>query len=310
MTTVATTTDEPAVKTPPGPGVFPDIPFNEYLSWPYVNNTSLGPMLRSPKHYKLALDKPREPTEAMLKGVVAHLAALEPLKIADYFVVMPDLTGGIKTKNGSPSTKPRGTEEYKSRVEEFTRANATKEIIDQQAYDDVKGMIAALAESERATEYLASTGRPEVAIVWDDPDTLLRCKARIDRLHHTPRRMTDLKTARDVLDFERAIYNFGYHRQSAFYSDGQFFRTGERHESCIVAVEPTAPYGVRAAPVSDVMLAAGRESYQKALRRIADCRERDEWPGYDDPAEWNLPAWAQKNSEAVTLNIGGEVRQI
>lgn len=308
MTTMADTraTDKHTAKAPPGPGVYPDIPFDEYLSWDLVNNTSLGPMLRSPAHYKLALDEPREPSEAMLKGIVTHFAALDSLSIADHFVVMPDLTGGIVNKDGTPSKKPRATEEYKCRVKEFEQVNCQRQMIGQQDYDDVKGMIAALADSERAREYLWTPGRREVSIVWDDPETGLRCKARIDCLHHTPRRITDLKTARDVCEFEKAIYNLGYHRQAAFYSDAFFYHTGERHEFCIVAVESTAPYGVRSAPVSETMLTAGRQSYGKALRRIAQCREHGEWPGYDDPAEWNLPAWAEKNIKSVSLQIGGE----
>ncbi len=291
---------------PPRPGVYPDIPIETYLDWPHQNQSPLGMMERSASHYRDALDHPRPPTEAMLKGTLIHLAALEPLKIAERFVVMPDLTSGIVKKDGTPYANVRATKQYGDRVEEFRRVNAGKRVVDQQTYNDVSGAANAVLAHKLASEYLAPNGETEESVVWDDPDTLLRCKARLDKRHHTPRRIVDLKTCRDASDFERSIYKFGYHRQAAFYSDGLFFHTGERHQFCLVAVESTAPYGVRAAPVSDAMLQAGRESYQKALRRIAECRERDEWPGYDDPAEWNLPSWAQNNSEAVTLIIGGE----
>ena len=64
----------------------------------------------------------------------------------------------------------------------------------------------------------------EIAIVWDDPETGLRCKARIDFVSEYDgwTVVGDLKSSINAApkQWARAVANYGYHRQAAFYLDG------------------------------------------------------------------------------------------
>ncbi len=74
----------------PSIGIYHDVPIEEYLSWPYVNNSSLGPTERSMAHYRAALRNPGPPTAAMRLGSFLHAGVLEPLAIAARFVARPE----------------------------------------------------------------------------------------------------------------------------------------------------------------------------------------------------------------------------
>ena len=86
--------------------------------------------------------------------------------------------------------------------------------------------------------------------------------------------------------------------------DDDMVATGKRHDFGIVAVESEAPFGVRAAPVSEQALCVGRLEYRQALRGIANARQSHVWPGYSNPDAWQLPAYA---SPACELVVGTDV---
>ena len=280
----------------PGPGIYRDVPFDCYRSWDCVNNSSFGAMLKSPAHYQVALTTPREPTEALKFGTLAHAGKLEPMTIAARYVVMPDFTQQLSKEYKNP----RNSGEYKDRVAEFKRVNDGKEIVQQEAFDRLLGILEALNRNERAREYLSADGPAEVSLVWEDPETGLRCKGRIDKLDVELRSIADLKTTcKPASDFQRSIAQYSYHRQAAFYTDGLRVLTGKEYEFCLVAVERHPPHGVRAAPLGWDSIVVGREEYRTALRRIAECRKTGEWPDYEQPDVWELPAYKFPKTELV-----------
>jgi hypothetical protein len=57
--------------------------------------------------------------------------------------------------------------------------------------------------------------------------------------------------------------------------------------------------------MSEDAIDQGRSEYRKLLQQIADAKESEEWPGYEPPDEWNLPAWAM-DDEGVELVISGQ----
>lgn len=303
-------TKEPSmteVKPPPKPGLYEDVSFDDYLRWPYVNNSSLKAVLRSPAHYQAYLRQPRnEPSDALRFGTFAHAGKLEPIHVAARYVVMPAFEDQVRREDGTEFKNPKGSAAYKELVAEFERVNADKELVSQADFDKLCGMLDALRANSRAREYFDHNGPAEVTMVWDDPTTGIRCKGRIDKLDEVNRRAADLKTTQDAADFSRSISKFGYHRQGAFYVDGLEALTGARHEFCLVAVEKEFHYGVRSAPLSADAIAVGRAEYRKALDRIAACRVKEEWPGYDDPESWTLPPRAF-HSSPVPLNVAGEL---
>ncbi len=297
---------------PPKPGIYEDVSFEEYLAWQAVNNSLLKHGTRSMAHVKAAMDgPPKEPTPAMQLGTLMHGGILEPLAIVKRYVVMPPFEREITKDDGTPYAKPKATKQYKLLVQDFRDEHPDQEIVTEDQYQALLGVSNALSENDRARQWLNAPGKPEVSIVWNDPATGIRCKARLDKW--TPNGpqagLTDLKTTADALRFESQIAKLGYHRQLAMYCDGLRVLTGTNYEPRLIAVEPTAPYGVRAAVLSDDALNWGRESYRELLARYAECLARDAWPGYEDPDYWHLPNWATAdavNADVVELAIGGE----
>lgn len=289
------------IQSPP-PGVYEDIPFETYLDWPYLSNSKLSAAAKSMAHFKAGLAV--EETPQMRFGSLCHAGKLEPLAIPMRYVVMPAFEKDIRRPDGSEYDKPRGTSAYKALVEKFRDENLTKKIVTDKEYDDMTCVVRALATHERARDYFAGPGQVELCLVWDDPETGLRLKARLD-MRQTGR-VTDLKTCRDPMDFARAIAFRGYHRQAAMYLDGLRILTGDDAEYCLVAVENAPPWGVRAAPLSSVDIEAGREQYQSLLAQIVDCKASSQWPGYPDPDVWKIPEYLE-TKDPLQLTFEGEL---
>lgn len=293
-----------STKQPPEPGVYEGVEFEEYLSWPYISNSKLSAAERSMAHFRLG--KAIEETEAMRLGTLVHAGKLEPLALMQRYVVMPDIAARLRKPDGSQYEKPRATAAYRAEVKEFEAQHPGKVILEQDDYDTMLGVVTALANHHRARLYLDAPGPIEVAIVWDDPETGIRLKGRLDKLARRDRRIADLKTSFDPAEFATHIARRGYHRQGALYVDGMQVLTGEQYQFCLVAAETKPPFGVRAAPLSDDSIETGRSEYRGLLRQIAECLTSQEWPAYDDPEEWVLPAWKLAKDEPLQLTIGGK----
>lgn len=299
----------------PTPGIYFDVPFDEYLAWPCVNNSSLGYAVRSMAHYRYA--PPMEATDAMRFGTLVHCGQLEPDELSERYVVMPDFTAQCLKPDGTPYANPKATRQYKELVDQWQNAHADREIVTEDWFTTAIGMVGAIAQNEFASQLLNGRGMTEVSLVWDDPDTDIRCKCRVDKLTRirsageTSVTLTDLKTTRDASQFEKAIANFAYHRQAAFYADGASAVLGETDvRFAIVAVEKEPPFGVRAAYMGDDVMAIGRAEYKRLLSQLAECRRTNDWPGYGNPETWDLPPWAKPASnsdEPIGISINGEV---
>lgn len=288
----------------PGPGIYENVSFDEYLLWPYISNSQLSVAEKSMAHFRLG--KSVEETPSMRLGTLIHAGKLEPLSLMERYVMLPDFAAKVRKPDGGEYANPRASNAYKAEVAEFAEKHPGKTILEESAYKKLVGVVTALANSERARQYLDAPGPVEVCIVWDDPETGVRCKGRIDKLVPRDRRFTDLKTSYDPSGFEWTIKKMGYHRQTAFYANGLATITGEKDwQACIVAAETAPPFGVRAAPVSARAMLVGRCSYQILLSQIAQCLRSGEWPCVPDPAEWDLPS--SSSEESMTVTSTGEV---
>lgn len=286
------------------PGIYDDVDFADYLSWECVNNSSLSSLIQSPAHYQAykIVDRHTE-SDALRFGTFCHAGKLEPIQIAERYVVMPAFEDELRDE----FKNPKASNKYKEKVQKFEEVNAGKEIISQDWFDKLLGIYKSLSENQRAVDYFNGSGQTEISIVWDDPATGIRCKGRIDKLNDHARLLVDLKTTQNGADFPKAIANYHYDRQAAFYLDGLAILTGQKYRFAIVAVEKEPPFAVRAALLSDACVANGRRQYRRCLDLLAECRTSEEWPSYEDPDEWELPAWAM---EAIDLNVNGTLIRI
>lgn len=251
--------------TPPEPGIHHDVPFEEYLAWPYVNNSSLSYAARSMAHYRYA--PPQEPSQAMRFGSLVHCGKLEPAAIGTRYAVMPDFAEEIRKEDGSRYSNVRATKAYKEAVAAWRKTIGDRQECSPEELEVMLGIVQSLVMHDQSRLWLCSEGPCEVSIVWDDPSTGIRCKGRIDKLcvvNNTPL-LVDLKTTRDASDFERSIARFAYHRQAAFYGDGLTALTASDNRFALVIVEKEKPFGVRAALMSEEARCKGREEYQSLL---------------------------------------------
>jgi hypothetical protein len=295
---------------PPDPGIYHDIPFEDYLSWPYINNGALSYASRSMAHYRHRPDQ--EPTDAMRFGALVHCGQLEPAAIGARYAVMPDFAKDIRRPDGTEYANPRATSAYKRAVAEWSDSIGDREQCTAEQMEVLLGISRSITLHDQARVWLCADGPVEVSIVWDDVDSGIRCKGRVDKWVTRSGRhlLVDLKTSRDVGRFEDAFGRYSYHRQAAFYLDGVRTLTGSDDvQFGIVAVEKEAPFAVRAALVSDDATAVGREQYKHLLAQLAECQQTDTWPGYESPKRWNLPEWLSKKSEneVIGISINGEI---
>ena len=225
------------------------------------------------------MDNPPEPTEALRIGKAFHTLLLEPRKFNRQYAIMP-----ICDKR---------TKEGKLIYKTFLKNNDGKEILTKTDYEQIDVMADAI-KKQIIYRYIQQ-GEAEVCIVWEDKKTGLLCKARIDYVHREHAILIDLKSTTDAskYEFSKAIYNYGYFEQAAWYCDGWEILTGDEPCFVFLPVEKTPPYAVAAYEVPQMDIAAGRQSYRKALDKYAECLKKNYWPGYQETVEiLGMPDWA------------------
>ena len=148
---------------------------------------------------------------------------------------------------------------------------------------------------------LFTGGVAESSCYWIDEDTEILCKCRPDYLHYD-NIIVDLKSCISASeeDAGRAAHNFGYFISAAFYLDGVAAATGEPTDSFIFAfMEKTRPYATAPYVITEEDITLGRILYKQGLKKLKECTERGDWPGYTtDIIELEIPLWARKRIRA------------
>ena len=265
------------------------VTFAEYRALPGVNWSSLKHMRKSPLHYKHALEHPKEATDAMRLGNAVHTAVFEPDKFDAEYAIWPGRRAGKEW-------------------ETFADENAKRTILKSDQADHCH----AIADAVRANPIAAAllTGRySEEAIQWEDGETMLQCKARID---HVSASIVDLKTTSDAgpFAFGRTIAQMSYHCQMAFYREGWSHRVGTMCPVYFIVVEQEPPHDVVVYELAEEALQLGWQECQKLLASVRDCRKVNQWPGrFGLPQKIDLPAWVYgpaDESKVPAIMVGEE----
>lgn len=281
----------------PAPGIYEGVEPAEYFAWNAISNSKLHAAKRSMLHY--LTQRSVEETSAMRLGSLTHTGTFEPEALGQRYVVMPRYEDQVRKPDGSQYDSPRSSKAYKELVATFHEQNQDRTVVTAEQFDAMLGMVDSLSNHDVATDLLTG-GLCEVSIVWRDPVTRLMLKGRTDHWQRDRRLVSDFKTGWDIEGVEKQIENRGYYRQLGMYCDGFELLTGERHTGAIVVAETSPPYSVKAAPLDDEYLDAGRAEYRRLLDQIAECIQSNNWPGVESPAVWTRPVWAV---ERPTLDI-------
>ena len=140
---------------------------------------------------------------------------------------------------------------------------------------------------------ILSSGKPEQTIIWNDEETGLNCKGRIDWLPDmvTENVLVDLKTTSDasLKGFTRSCVDYGYAKQAGMYLDGVIKATGAVFDAFIfIAVEPGPPYRTEVYVMDVRFIQWGYTEYRRLLNLEAKCRRSGFYPHYQEASATDL----------------------
>lgn len=223
---------------------------NYYEDTSHVTNSMLGLLKEDPfilyNHIK---GNRRDPTDSMKFGTAYHMLVFEPEKFINRYAIVP---GGMKIGNYKP-------------FQAFAEKNPGKEYLRESEYDKLMPMRDALLKNIDAIALIEAEGNTFEEIgTWEVDGIKCKCKKDINN----PNFIADLKssTTCNLADFRhKALNNYDYDRQSAFYSDGDggkafFFIVQEKIKPYFSSVLEAGPH----------FMQSGKAKYKAGL---ADYRE-------------------------------------
>lgn len=293
MTAVA---EAPAEVVVTEPGVY-DMPEDVYHRDPVpggsLSSSGAKKLLPPNCPARFAYDRahPPQPTHAMEIGTAAHKLVLG---IGAQLVL-------VDAKN------------YQTKAAQETRdaARAAGKVpLLPQELAQAQAMAAAVrAHPVAAALFDPDGGAPERSLFWQDPQTGVWLRSRLDWLPHQVRAwgqrmvITDLKSAAaaDKASVTKAMHNYGYFQQAPFYSDGvRALGLDDDPAFVFVFVESAPPHLVSVNQLDDEAMEAGRAQNRIAIERYRDCKEAGVWPGYPEEIETiSLPSWAYRQLETL-----------
>lgn len=261
------------------PGIYPNIPNEEYHGGPGLSSTALKLLLERPDkyHWQYVLGNPRPSRKIFDVGSTAHTLILEGDKFYDEHIIVDSPTR---------SHKP-----YKDAVKEH--ADSGKMIMTELELQACCGIADAVLNHRIAGNLLAGA-RCEESIYWQEGDLL--CKCRPDAWRPDISVCGDLKTTGDASPdfFERNSFKLGYHISAAWYLRGIEAATGERMDQWAwIVVETEAPHAVQVYEADPDLLERGMRQCDLAIETLKRCQDEGHWPAYSDNIiSIGLPRWA------------------
>ena len=280
-------------------GINVNLPEGIYRSDPAINQSYLKDVLeRSVLHARIQ----RQPTAAMRLGTAVHCAVLEP----DVFAAQYVDGGGMPPKPEGDGRKKEvrvAREAWAGEIAAWEAAHEGMDVLTESEWVAVQGMKDAL---ERHREVAAMFSVPHVcesSLKWDDAETGITCKARLDYYSEEFGIAGDLKTTQDASPaaIARSVAKWGYHVQAGFYLDGLRELTGRDCAFHFIFVESSAPHGVVVAKLSESACEFGLQQARLALWKHQEQSEQIEGgvlqPYTQELIEIDLPHWAYRQNE-------------
>ncbi len=296
--------------TPPNPGIYEGIPFEQYLTWDCLNGSTLVKGLQrghcvSAKHLHGyitgAIEDPESKDRAF--GSAMHTRLLEPDKFAERHPIAGQCQailksgqrkgeqcqyqGIVRSDKGEWFCGTHGDESMETLPSTITSVQADK--IEQLAKEIV---------NHPAVKLFHSQGGVEKSFVWDQPvtfwmdgkeiETTIRMKGRVDKdidkpPSKVPPMIVDVKKVQRGCHtdeaFAREIDIWYYAPKAALYVDGLEILDGIKREFVWCAVEDSFPFDVNPIQADEETLEVGRFQYNELLSLYAKCQHTGYWPG-------------------------------
>lgn len=293
----------------PKPGIYLDVPYDEYRSCKATANSDLLRIEKSPAKYIFEKRNPRPDTPATFFGRALHTLVLEPHKFDDEFVVEPEGAPKRPTRAQLNAKKPspgvleaiawwrQWDSEHGHKAMISNKRDPDKGVWGASDWDRLQGMRDAVMAHPLAG-VLLSDGWAEVTVIWQDPATKMLCKARVDWWPNGHNLICDLKSTDDAT-LGGATYStakYGYHHAAAHYLDGMEANGHKDLHFVFIFVEKDPPYQVGLYTVRKDDIRAGLARRNVNLRRMKECVITGDWPALpDEVRQIELSPW-QRNA--------------
>ncbi|EAS9623861.1 exodeoxyribonuclease VIII [Salmonella enterica] len=270
------------------PGIYYDIPNEAYHAGPGVSKSQLDDIADTPAIYLWRKNAPvdTEKTKSLDTGTAFHCRVLEPEEFSKRFIIAPEFNRRTSA----------GKEEEKTFLEECARTGRT--VLTAEEGRKIELMYQSVMALPLGQWLVESAGYAESSVYWEDPETGILCRCRPDKIIPEFHWIMDVKTTADIQRFRTAYYDYRYHVQDTFYSDGYRAQFGEIPTFVFLVASTTTECGRY--PVEIFMMGedaklAGQREYRRNLQTLAECLNNDEWPAIKT---LSLPRWAKENANA------------
>lgn len=250
-------------------GLVLNLPMADYLADDGLSGSGAAKLLppNTPATFRWNRDHPQESSEAMDFGSAVHQLALgdpeDRLLIVD-----------AATWRGKDAALAKEEARAKGLIPVLARSMR-----------DIRATADAVRSHPLASKLL-SDGQPEASMFWQDPETGVRCKCRLDWLPNNRKGrviFTDLKTSRsaDPQSWAKSAADYTYHQQAANNLDGvRALGLAKSAAFQFVVVETRPPYLVSVIELDDEALALGAALNRQGRLIYKQCLDSGEWPGY------------------------------
>lgn len=272
------------------PGSYSDLSNEDYHNSDGLSASGVKLVLDTPyKYYYEYLSGKHEEDEterrSLIIGQAVHTLALEPDSFPERFAKRPD-------------DIDRRTKDGKERYVQFEADAKGKVILTGAEWQQAQDMAQSIRQNKGFNNIInGDLTFVEQSVYWIDPDTKALLKSRPDFYNHFM--VLDIKTTISAkpADFEKAIFNYGYHRQAAMALDALTQLTGWEYKNFVIlAVEKKPPYLTALYLLDKNAIEQGRREYKRAARTYQECKQTNIWPAYPDKViDISLPNWAITN---------------
>ena len=266
------------------PGIYYGISNENYHAGPGVSKSQLDDIADTPALYLWRKNAPVDTTKTKTLdlGTAFHCRVLEPEEFSNRFIVAPEFNRRTNA----------GKEEEKAFLMEC--ASTGKTVITAEEGRKIELMYQSVMALPLGQWLVESAGHAESSIYWEDPETGILCRCRPDKIIPEFHWIMDVKTTADIQRFKTAYYDYRYHVQDAFYSDGYEAQFGVQPTFVFLVASTTVEcgrYPVEIFMMGEEAKLAGQQEYHRNLRTLADCLNTDEWPAIKT---LSLPRWAKE----------------
>ncbi|HFO2794761.1 TPA: exodeoxyribonuclease VIII [Escherichia coli] len=266
------------------PGIYYGISNENYHVGPGVSKSQLDDIADTPALYLWRKNAPVDntKTKTLDLGTAFHFRVLEPEEFSNRFIVAPEFNRRTNA----------GKEEEKAFLMEC--ASTGKTVITAEEGRKIELMYQSVMALPLGQWLVESAGHAESSIYWEDPETGILCRCRPDKIIPEFHWIMDVKTTADIQRFKTAYYDYRYHVQDAFYSDGYEAQFGVQPTFVFLVASTTIEcgrYPVEIFMMGEEAKLAGQLEYHRNLRTLADCLNTNEWPAIKT---LSLPRWAKE----------------